>query len=197
MSVESEKLNIIAEPSLDPNVCKFIVEKPVYPDDHFNCTDEETAKGSPLLEDLFKIDGVRQVMVSNDIVTIKKTGDVPWQEIGKEIGAAIRRNVLSGKPMFASDLKDRVKTDSNLRERVQKVFDEEINPGIAAHGGHVELVDVQGTSIFLTMSGGCQGCGSAQYTLQQGIEQIVKARVPEVTDIVDVTDHSAGNNPYY
>jgi Fe-S cluster biogenesis protein NfuA len=197
MSVESEKLRITAEPSMDPNVCKFVVEKPVYPNDHFNCTNEETAKGSPLLEDLFKITGVHQVMVSNDTVTIKKSGETPWQEIGKEIGSVIRRHVLSDKPMFAENLKDRVKTDSNLRERIQKVFDEEINPGIAAHGGHVELVDVQGTSIFLTMSGGCQGCGSAQYTLHQGIEQIVRARVPEVTDIVDVTDHAAGTNPYY
>ncbi len=84
-----------------------------------------------------------------------------------------------------------------LAERVQKVIETRINPGVAMHGGHVALVDVRENVVYLQMSGGCQGCGMATVTLRQGIERALREAVPEVTEIVDVTDHAAGRNPYY
>jgi Fe/S biogenesis protein NfuA len=84
-----------------------------------------------------------------------------------------------------------------LAERVQLVIDEVINPGIAAHGGFVELVDVSDDTLYLRMGGGCQGCAASQATLRQGIERMVREEVPEIREIIDVTDHTAGANPYY
>jgi Fe/S biogenesis protein NfuA len=84
-----------------------------------------------------------------------------------------------------------------LAERVQQVIDEVINPGIAAHGGFVELVDVSDETLYLRMGGGCQGCAASQATLRQGIERMVREEVPEIREIIDVTDHTAGANPYY
>ena len=84
-----------------------------------------------------------------------------------------------------------------LAEKVQTVFDTLVNPRIAAHGGAVELVDVADDVIYVRMTGGCQGCAASALTLRQGIERMVREEIPEVRDIVDLTDHEAGVNPYY
>jgi Fe/S biogenesis protein NfuA len=82
-------------------------------------------------------------------------------------------------------------------QRVLQVLDEEINPAIAAHGGFAELVAVDGSIAYLRMGGGCQGCGMAAVTLSQGIEVAILDSVPDITEVVDVTDHAGGTNPYY
>ncbi|HYJ78260.1 MAG TPA: NifU family protein [Longimicrobiaceae bacterium] len=84
-----------------------------------------------------------------------------------------------------------------LAERVQQVLDELVNPRIAAHGGAVELVDVTDDTLYLRMSGGCQGCSASAATLRQGVERMVKDEVPEIREVIDLTDHNAGENPYY
>lgn len=81
--------------------------------------------------------------------------------------------------------------------QIQRIFDEQINPQIAAHGGYVQLLDVQGNRAFIEMGGGCQGCGMANVTLKQGVEVAVREQLPEIEELVDVTDHNSGDNPYY
>ncbi len=82
-------------------------------------------------------------------------------------------------------------------QRVMQVLDIEINPAIAAHGGYAELVAVEGSIVYLRLSGGCQGCGLAAVTLSQGIEVAILDNVPEITEVIDVTDHASGDNPFY
>ena len=84
-----------------------------------------------------------------------------------------------------------------VADRVRQVLEERINPAIAAHGGFAELVAIEDDTAYLRMGGGCQGCGLAQVTLSQGIEVAVKDAVPEINEVVDVTDHASGENPYY
>jgi Fe/S biogenesis protein NfuA len=84
-----------------------------------------------------------------------------------------------------------------LVDQVQQVLDEQVNPAIAAHGGSAELVSVDGTIAYLRLGGGCQGCGMAAVTLRQGIERILMESIAELTEVVDVTDHAAGESPYY
>jgi Fe/S biogenesis protein NfuA len=85
-----------------------------------------------------------------------------------------------------------------LRSRIQEVLDEEVNPGIAMHGGFVLLLDIgDENQAFVQLGGGCQGCGMADVTLKQGIETILRERVPELGDLIDTTDHASGANPYF
>ncbi len=84
-----------------------------------------------------------------------------------------------------------------LAEQVQQVLASQVNPAIAGHGGAAELVGVEEGTAFLRWMGGCQGCGMAQVTLKQGIEQILLGAIPELVAVVDVTDHASGENPYY
>jgi Fe/S biogenesis protein NfuA len=82
-------------------------------------------------------------------------------------------------------------------QRVIQVLEEQINPAIASHGGFAELVAVEDSIAYLRLSGGCQGCGMAAVTLSQGIEVAILDTVPEITEVIDVTDHATGENPYY
>ena len=96
-------------------------------------------------------------------------------------GAAIRPEDLTG----------------TVEERVAQVLDKVVNPAIAMHGGRADLVAVEDGTVFVQLSGGCQGCGLATVTLSQGIETSLKEAVPEVERVVDTTDHAQGSNPYY
>jgi Fe/S biogenesis protein NfuA len=84
-----------------------------------------------------------------------------------------------------------------LAQSVVSVLEEQVNPSIAAHGGRADLVAVKDASVYLRLSGGCQGCGMAKATLSQGIEVILREAIPDIVNIVDVTDHADGTNPYY
>ena len=82
-------------------------------------------------------------------------------------------------------------------QAVREVLDNRINPAVAAHGGHISLIDVRGPRVFLRLEGGCQGCAMSTATLKQGVEAEIKRVAPDITEILDVTDHAAGTNPYY
>ena len=90
-----------------------------------------------------------------------------------------------------------VELSGSIEERVQQLIELYINPSIAAHGGFVTLSGVDGDRALVELGGGCQGCGLAAMTLRQGIEASIKHHVPEIVEVVDVTDHSAGENPFF
>jgi Fe/S biogenesis protein NfuA len=81
--------------------------------------------------------------------------------------------------------------------RIQEVLDQQINPSVAAHGGFVDLLEVRGGAAYVQLGGGCQGCAQVDVTLRQGIEVAIKAAVPQIVEVIDVTDHAAGTNPYF
>jgi Fe/S biogenesis protein NfuA len=85
----------------------------------------------------------------------------------------------------------------DVAQRVIQVLDQQVNPSIAAHGGRAELVAVEQGTAYLRLGGGCQGCAMAPVTLSQGIEAAIIQAVPEITSVVDVTDHHSGTNPYF
>ena len=80
---------------------------------------------------------------------------------------------------------------------IRRLLDEEINPSVAAHGGHIALIDVKEDTVYIRLEGGCQGCGMADVTLKHGIETAIRQAVPAITQVLDVTDHAGGGNPYY
>ena len=88
-------------------------------------------------------------------------------------------------------------TTSPVARSVIAILEEQVNPQIAMHGGRADLVAVDDGIAYLRLSGGCQGCGLAALTLSQGILVAIKDAVPEIVDVVDVTAHAEGTNPYY
>ena len=84
-----------------------------------------------------------------------------------------------------------------LSQTVAQIIADEVNPAVASHGGHVDLVGVDDNKAIIAFGGGCQGCGMADVTLKQGVEVMIKDKVPAITEVIDVTDHAAGTNPFY
>ena len=83
-----------------------------------------------------------------------------------------------------------------MRHQIQKLLDE-VNPQVASHGGRIDLVDYANRTVYLRMSGGCQGCSASAATLRNGVEEAIRRAFPRVENVVDVTDHGSGENPYY
>ncbi len=193
---ELQSIKIMADPK-SATTCLFMVDRPVYPDSSFYFGSNESAEGSPLAERMFAIPGVTNVLIAHDRVTVGKASVEEWLPIARQVGQAIRAHIASGQPAVSEEMKQRIPSADEIRNRVQQVLDTRINPAVAAHGGHVGLIDVQGNSVFIQLGGGCQGCGQADVTLKQGIEVEIRAAVPEVGEILDTTDHAAGRNPYY
>jgi Fe/S biogenesis protein NfuA len=87
--------------------------------------------------------------------------------------------------------------EGSVAAKVQDLLDGEINPALASHGGFASLDRVEGSTAYLLMGGGCQGCGLAQMTLTEGIKAAIEDAIPEIDRVVDVTDHAAGENPFF
>jgi len=110
-----------------------------------------------------------------------------------EQGGLVLRNPNRPNPLAGLDLE----LTGDLPDKVNQLLEQSINPSLDAHGGWATLAGVEGTKVFLTMGGGCQGCSLSAATLVQGIQVAIKEALPEVTEVIDVTDHHAGDNPFY
>lgn len=110
-------------------------------------------------------------------------------------GGLVIRNPNRPNPLAGLDLE----LEGTIAEKVQILLEQSINPSLAAHGGYATLVGVKDdtSDVYLTMGGGCQGCAMSRMTLTQGIRAAIKEAMPEVNEVVDVTDHAQGDNPFY
>jgi Fe/S biogenesis protein NfuA len=139
------------------------------------------------------LEGIR-VLLNLDTSTLLSGATISWSD---EAGGFRVETPRPNRPPTTVTSSGGAGLSGPLAERVQAVFDTLVNPRIAAHGGAVELVDVADDVIYVRMTGGCQGCAASALTLRQGIDRMVREEIPEVRDIVDLTDHDAGVNPYY
>jgi len=108
-------------------------------------------------------------------------------------GGLVLRNPNRPDPLAGVDLD----LTGTTAEKVQQLLDHQINPSLAAHGGFAQLKGVDGDKVYVLMGGGCQGCAVSAMTLRDGIAASITAAIPEITEVIDVTDHLAGENPYY
>ncbi|CAN5845658.1 hypothetical protein BH23PLA1_BH23PLA1_01060 [soil metagenome] len=215
-----QTIKILAEP-MDGRRCRFVVDRPLDPGRWAYFSDAEAARGSPLAERLFEVAGVIAVLIAHEKVTITRveSGALPvvgpawnrlrralgdpragadeWPKIGLKIGEAIRSHLALGVPAVSDAAHAAMPSSDELRSRVQHVLDDDVNPVVAGHGGGVEVVELIDNVIYLRMWGGCQGCGLADVTLRQGVEAVIRDKVPEIGEVFDLTDHSAGSRPFF
>jgi Fe-S cluster biogenesis protein NfuA len=184
----------------DPDTCKFTVSTIVQAGGPFFFADQAQAASAPLAVTLFELPGVASVLIADNTVSVSKSADTSWQNLKTAIGAAIRAQLLSGLPAVlatAVTAQAQGRSSEIVRGIVQDILDREVNRSIASHGGEISIVDLREGQLYVRMSGGCQGCASSEATLKQGFEVMVKRAAPEVTEIIDVTDHQSGQKPYY
>ena len=144
---------------------------------------------------------VRVADVADGVVTLRATGSpgatLPAAEAIEALVRAAVPKVAGVRVVWQDGEPAPVSAPGDLAERVRRVLEDEVNPAVAAHRGHVALVGVLDGRVQLRLEGGCQGCSLAEVTVRQGIERLLRARVAEIVAVVDVTDHEAGSNPFY
>ena len=187
---------ITARPQVIPTRCDFEVDRTVV-DGSVWFGNNESAKGSPLAEKLFALEGVAQILMRGSTLTITRNDSAEWPTLAREVGTTIRSHLQTGEPSVSREALERTNDDDRIRQQIQSILEAEINPAIASHGGVITLLDVKNGVVYVKMGGGCQGCASSTATLKQGVEQTIRARVEGVVEILDTTDHAAGSNPYY
>ncbi|HEX5131430.1 MAG TPA: NifU family protein [Candidatus Krumholzibacteria bacterium] len=180
-----------------PEQCTFTSSVPLYPNNSAFFGEQVHSHGSSLVDALFAIDGVVDVLINHDVVRLSLAGDADWESRVPLVGTAIRDAIASGTPLISEEVTSGQLAPEELSRRVQQVLDTMINPAVASHGGFVNLLDVTNNTVYLQFGGGCQGCGMVSVTLKYGVERAIRDEIPEVGEILDTTDHASGRNPYY
>ena len=193
----------ISDPGPDTDTCKIVLNRDLSPDKTEFFETYAEAEGWPMVQRIMRVAGVHSVIVKGSLLIVAKHAGAQWQNLLQPIEEEIRAehdpaHVSATSPVDAiANAAAGHGPDDDMRIRVQEILDNEINPSVASHGGYISLLDVQGTRVFLHMGGGCQGCGMASATLKHGVETSLRSQIPEITEILDTTDHAAGANPYY
>lgn len=191
-------VRIKAEPQASGDACKFLVDRPVFAGRSWFFAGPGVTQGSPLAEKLFALPEVDSVLIDDSTLSVtRKTKEGDWKALATQIGAIVRAQLESGEPAVAGTIADNIPAETEIRDQIQRVIDLEVNPGVAAHSGHISLTAVRGNSVYIKMGGGCQGCSAADLTLKEGIHRSFRSAVPFVGAIYDETDHKAGLNPYF
>lgn len=199
--LETDEIRVRGEFTPDPNSCRFIVSREVFEDDWtFQFQSPDDAPGSPLIEQLFAIEGIDDIKIHRDSFTIHKTSPDAWPKIAQKVIPVLKDTLQQGEGVLDASTREELKhapLDDEMRGRIETALAEQINPALSSHGGWVKLVKIEGQDVYIEMGGGCQGCASSRATMKFGVERAVKDAAPAVRNVIDATDHDAGSNPYY
>ena len=189
-------VKVTAEP-VDEARCKFILSRTVGHTGVRKYRSASEASDSLVAQAVLGVPGICEVSISGNVLTVAKgDGSPPWSTLEPQVHYAVNTAmapVESPAPRKSGGPED----DNAMFDLVHEIFETRINPGVAQHGGKVELIDVQDATVVLRMMGGCQGCGMANVTLRQGIEESLRGAIPSLKGIEDITDHASGTNPYF
>ncbi|MDP6963468.1 MAG: NifU family protein [Planctomycetota bacterium] len=195
---EETTIRITAEPQVIPSNCLFRVANNMFVGCLYTSDPEWANEWAPLAGNLFNaVPELKGVRINNSEVLISmKSTPSDWREVARSAGQAIREYLQAADVSVKEGALAAQQGDDLLRQKAQKVIDDTLNPSLASHGGWVEIQASDGKELFITMGGGCQGCGSAEMTMKQGVEVAIRDAVPEIEGIHDATDHTSGANPY-
>ena len=191
----AQAVKIRGEPTADPQRCRFVLEREVLSRSSVTFQRDSDTENAPLAQKLLELPYIAEVNITGQVVTLTGDNIESWPAVGKEIGAVIREQIESGKPAVTETAMD--VGNSDLFRQVDDLIKADVNPSIASHGGVITLQSVSDGKAYVTMGGGCQGCSASSVTLKQGVESYIVAKVDGVNELVDITNHSEGENPYY
>ncbi|MBP7256829.1 MAG: NifU family protein [Chitinophagales bacterium] len=186
---------IYTEATPNPATLKFVVNRPLMPDDFVELQNLEEAKGAPLAVHLFELGQISTVFISQNFITITKEEDVMWAEIMLPIKEKIKLYLESGQALFEEGFEKPKKatnqihaTDTDIEARIKGALDKYVKPAVEMDGGAISFVSFENGLLKLSLQGSCSGCPSSTVTLKQGIEGLMKRMVPEVELVEAVSE---------
>lgn len=183
---------IYTESTPNPNTLKFVTNKALLLNDAVEFQRIDETNEAPLAKALFNFDGVTNVFISNNFVTVTKTDDLIWQEIMIPIKDFLKKYIDDGKIILTENYIKPTKTasntinenDSDVEIRIKAALDKYVKPAVEMDGGNISFVKFIDGKLTLQLQGSCSGCPSSTVTLKQGIENLLKRFVPEVQEVV-------------
>lgn len=186
---------IQTQPTPNPATLKFLPGRDVSPATPYEFVSLDEAAASPLASALFGINGVKTVFLGSDFVSITKADDADWAVLKPQALAAIMDHFVSGAPVIADVAKaeapaieDDIAYDGETAEivaEIKELIATRVRPAVANDGGDIifKRFDVDTGIVHLSMRGACSGCPSSTLTLKQGVENLLRHYVPEVTAV--------------
>ncbi len=179
---------IQTEATPNPATLKFLPGRPVMGQGTADFPSPEGADSSPLARRLFEVDGVKAVFLGPDFISVTKD-DVEWAHIKPALLGAIMEHFTSGEPVLskgdshAVTHADHDGPDSDIVNQIKELLDTRVRPAVAQDGGDITFYGYDGGVVYLHMQGACSGCPSSTLTLKQGIENLLRHYIPEVTEV--------------
>jgi Fe-S cluster biogenesis protein NfuA len=173
----------------------FTFEKPISTDEFFISNSQQSVN-SPIAKKLFGFPWTEAIKVSPMSLELTKKDWVDWDILLEPLQGLLEEHFASTTVLEKSPVLKTSTLDTDEASAIKNFIEQNINPSLAAHGGWIELKSFDSQTAYLHMGGGCQGCASSQATMVDGVETALKSQFPFVQRVVDVTDHSLGENPY-
>lgn len=158
----------------------------------YDLTFDPVSEADEAAGDLIEAQGELPVIIPGDSVDSLRGATLDLPTTNGQQGLVLR-NPNRPDPLSGMHLE----LTGSVEEKVRQLLDGQINPSLAMHGGFAALERVDDDVVYVTMGGGCQGCAVSAMTLREGIARSIKEAIPEVSEVIDTTDHALGENPYY
>ena len=183
---------IQTEATPNPATLKFLPGRVVMAAGTADFPSAESAARSPLAQALFAVGGVTGVFFGSDFVTVTKAGEHDWHAMKPVVLGAIMEHFTAGRPIMLEGVQPApgaagaTGEDDDIVVQIKELLDTRVRPAVANDGGDIVYRGFQDGRVYLKMQGACAGCPSSTATLKNGIEQLLKHYVPEVTEVLSI-----------
>ncbi|MEO7445557.1 MAG: NifU family protein [Ferruginibacter sp.] len=187
-------ISIYTEMTPNPETMKFVANKLLYPGKSVDFPDEESARPSPLAQQLFSFPFIKSVFIASNFITLTKTLDTEdWQDVIPTIKQFLKDYLEEGKPVVNEEELANVKAESSnevhaddddVVKRIKELLENYVKPAVEMDGGAIQFKSYEQGRVNLMLQGSCSGCPSSMITLKAGIEGMMKRMIPEVKEVV-------------
>ncbi|MFN4315403.1 MAG: NifU family protein [Chitinophagaceae bacterium] len=190
-------ISIYTEMTPNPETMKFVANKLLYPGKSVDFPDAESAKPSPLATELFGFPFIKAVFVASNFVTLTKTSETEWQDVIPSIRQFLKDYLEEGKAVVneeelaatrPSSSNEVAADDDDVVKRIKELLDNYVRPAVEMDGGAIQFKSYEDGTVNLSMQGACSGCPSSMITLKAGIEGMMKRMIPEVKEVVAMSE---------
>lgn len=187
-------ISIYTEQTPNPETMKFVANKLLYPGKSADFPDVESAKPSPLANELFGFPFIKSVFIASNFVTLTKTPETEWSDVVPAIRQFLKEYLEEGKAVInEEDIKAIKKPEStntvhadddDVVKRIKELLENYVRPAVEMDGGAIQFRSYDDGVVNLMLQGSCSGCPSSMITLKAGIEGMMKRMIPEVREVV-------------
>lgn len=171
----------------NPETLKFVPGTEILKSGTRTYSTEDNCSDSPIAGSIFKIEGVKGVFIGKNFISVTKAPDQDWEILKPLTLAAIMDHFMSGMPIVhESELKTTAKVGDDITNQIIDIIETRVRPAVAQDGGDIIFQDFKDGVVYLELQGACSGCPSSTVTLKNGIENMLKHYIPEVTEVRSV-----------